>query len=224
MIAMRPGADGTVVISHDGPVMTEPRDSFRWHEGITPEERRALLGVPEGQTVWLTGLSGSGKSSVSVALERVLLEHGRPALVLDGDNLRHGLNVDLGLSPKDRAENVRRVGEVAKLFAGVGWVAIVPVISPYAADRDLVRARHAADGLRFSEVYVDTPLEVCQQRDPKGLYAKAIAGEITGMTGMDAPYEAPAAPELHLDGTAALDSLVESVLGLLACDNEGGLT
>jgi bifunctional enzyme CysN/CysC len=204
--------------------MTERSDSFRWHEGITPDERRALLCLPAGQTVWLTGLSGSGKSSVAVALERVLLERGRPALVLDGDNLRHGLNVDLGLSPKDRAENVRRVGEVAKLFAAVGWVAIVPVISPYAADRDLVRASHIADGLGFSEVYVDTPLEVCQQRDPKGLYAKAIAGEITGMTGMDAPYEAPADPELHLDGTAALESLVESVLELIGSSSSGGRT
>jgi bifunctional enzyme CysN/CysC len=195
--------------------MTEPENSFRWHEGISPDGRRELLGLPVGQTVWLTGLSGSGKSSVSVALERVLLERGRPALVLDGDNLRHGLNADLGLSPADRAENVRRVGEVAKLFAGVGWVAIVPVISPYKADRDLVRASHLAGGLGFSEVYVDTPLAVCQQRDPKGLYKKAIAGEITGMTGMDAPYEAPADPELHLDGTATLESLVAQVLTLI---------
>jgi bifunctional enzyme CysN/CysC len=195
--------------------LNDRTDAFRWHEGISPEERRALLGLPVGQTLWLTGLSGSGKSSVAVALERVLLESRKPALVLDGDNLRHGLNVDLGLSPKDRAENVRRVGEVAKLFAGVGWVAIVPVISPYAADRDLVRASHLAGGFGFSEIYVDTPLEVCQQRDPKGLYAKAIAGEITGMTGMDAPYEAPAAPELHLDGTASLESLVAAVLELM---------
>ena len=159
---------------------------------------------------------------VAVALERVLLEGGRPALVLDGDNLRHGLNADLGLSPQDRAENVRRVGEGAKLFAGVGWVAIVPVISPYAADRDLVRASHVAGGLAFSEVYVDTALEVCQQRDPKGLYAKAIAGEITGMTGMDAPYEAPSAPELHVDGTASLETLVASVLGLIGSSSSGG--
>jgi bifunctional enzyme CysN/CysC len=201
--------------------MTEPHvndriASFRWHEGISPDERLALLGLAPGQTVWLTGLSGSGKSSVAVALERVLLEQGRPALVLDGDNLRHGLNADLGLTPADRTENVRRVGEVAKLFAGVGWVAIVPVISPYRAGRDGVRVSHVAAGLGFSEVYVDTPLEVCQQRDPKGLYKKAIAGEITGMTGMDAPYEAPSNPELHLDGTASLESLVERVLALMA--------
>jgi adenylyl-sulfate kinase len=199
---------------NDDLVMTETA-SFRWHEGISPEQRRALLGLPTGQTVWFTGLSGSGKSSVAVAVERALLEKGRPALVLDGDNLRHGLNSDLGLSPQDRAENVRRVGEVAKLFAGVGWVALVPVISPYAAGRDAVRLAHEAGDIRFSEVYVDTPLEVCQTRDPKGLYAKAAAGELTGMTGVDAPYEAPAQPELHLDGAADLDDLVRQVLDLL---------
>ncbi len=165
--------------------------------------------------MWLTGLSGSGKSSVAVEVERALLEAGRPAVILDGDNLRHGLNRDLGLSAEDRAENVRRVGEVAKLFAGVGWVALVPVISPYIADRDAVRASHEAGGLAFREIYVDTPLEVCQSRDPKGLYAKAAAGQLTGMTGMDAPYEAPVRPDLHLDGTAAMGSLVGQVLALI---------
>ncbi len=189
--------------------------SFRWHEGINPEQRRALLGLPVGQTVWFTGLSGSGKSSVAVAVERALLEKGLPALVLDGDNLRHGLNSDLGLTPEDRAENVRRVGEVAKLFAGVGWVALVPVISPYASGRDAVRAVHKSGDIRFSEVYVDTPLAVCKTRDPKGLYAKAEAGQLTGMTGIDAPYEAPVHPELHLDGAADLDQLVGQVLELL---------
>ncbi len=198
--------------------MTET-GSFRWHEGISPQERRTLLGLSQGQTVWLTGLSGSGKSSVAVEVERVLLESGRPALILDGDNLRHGLNRDLGLSAEDRAENVRRVGEVAKLFAGVGWVVLVPVISPYIAGRDAVRASHEAGGLRFAEVYVDTPLEVCQSRDPKGLYAKAAAGQLTGMTGIDAPYEAPVCPDLHLDGSAAMDSLVGQVLMLI---DEGG--
>src|SRR6201999_4220674 len=186
-----------------------------WHDGISPQERRTLLGLSEGQTVWLTGLSGSGKSSVAVAVERALLEAGRPAIILDGDNLRHGLNRDLGLSAEDRAENVRRVGEVAKLFAGVGWVALVPVISPYVADRDKVRASHEEGALRFSEIYVDTPLEVCQSRDPKGLYAKAAAGEIKGMRGIDPPYEAPANPELHLDGTAPLESLLGQVMALI---------
>jgi bifunctional enzyme CysN/CysC len=195
--------------------MTET-GSFRWHDGISPQERRTLLGLPPGQTVWLTGLSGSGKSSVAVAVERALLESGRPAIILDGDNLRHGLNRDLGLSAGDRAENVRRVGEVAKLFAGVGWVALVPVISPYVADRDAVRASHESGGLAFTEIYVDTPLEVCQSRDPKGLYAKAAAGELTGMTGIDAPYEPPLRPDLHLDGTAPLDDLLGQVLALIA--------
>jgi bifunctional enzyme CysN/CysC len=194
--------------------MTET-SAFRWHDGINSEERRALLGLSVGQTIWFTGLSGSGKSSVAVAVERALIERGQPALVLDGDNLRHGLNSDLGLSPQDRAENVRRVGEVAKLFAGVGWTALVPVISPYAAGRDAVRAAHDAGDLRFAEVYVDTPLDICQARDPKGLYAKAAAGQLTGMTGIDAPYEAPARPELHLDGAAAIDSLVKQVLELM---------
>jgi bifunctional enzyme CysN/CysC len=189
--------------------------AFQWHEGISPQRRRELLGLPDGQTIWFTGLSGSGKSSVAVAVERVLLQRGRPALVLDGDNLRHGLNRDLGLSRADRAENVRRVGEVAKLFTSVGWIALVPVISPYAADRDAVRASHQRDGLRFSEIHVDTPLDVCRQRDPKGLYAKAEAGELTGMTGVDAPYEIPLSPELRLDGATALALLVQQVLELI---------
>jgi bifunctional enzyme CysN/CysC len=190
-------------------------ETFRWHPGITAAERRRLLGLPMGRTVWFTGLSGSGKSSVAVEVERALLERGRPALILDGDNLRHGLNRDLGLSPADRAENVRRVGEVAKLFADAGWVALVPVISPYAAGRDQVRACHREADVAFAEVYVDTPLAVCQQRDPKGLYAKALAGEITGMTGMDAPYEPPTRPELHLDGTRPPDELLAAVLTLI---------
>ena len=195
--------------------MTDRSETFRWHESITAEQRRELLGLPAGRTVWFTGLSGSGKSSVSVEVERALLERGRPALILDGDNLRHGLNSDLGLAPADRTENVRRVGEVARLFAEVGWVALVPVISPYAAGRDGVRARHDAGSIPFAEVYVDTPLEVCQQRDPKGLYAKAIRGELTGMTGMDAPYEPPPHPELHLDGTRPPDELLAAVLTLI---------
>jgi bifunctional enzyme CysN/CysC len=152
----------------------------------------------EGLTVWLTGLSGSGKSTIAVAVEAALLERGRHAYLLDGDNLRHGLNGNLGFSAEDRAENVRRVGEVAKLVADAGTVALVSLVSPYAADRDRVRAAHADAGLRFVEVFVDTPLEECERRDPKGLYAKARAGELKGMTGIDDPYEAPAEPELVL--------------------------
>jgi bifunctional enzyme CysN/CysC len=165
-----------------------------WHEGdVGPEERPT-----RGATVWLTGLSGSGKSTVAVALERLVVADGRPAYRLDGDNLRHGLNADLGFSAEDRDENVRRAGEVARLMADAGVVAIVPLISPYRAGRDRARAVHEAAGIAFLEVFVDTPIELCEQRDPKGLYAKARAGEITGFTGIDDPYEAPDAPELVL--------------------------
>jgi bifunctional enzyme CysN/CysC len=161
--------------------------------------------------VWFTGLSGSGKSTIANAVAERLLDIGRPAYVLDGDNLRHGLNADLGFSAADRAENVRRVGEVARLMADAGLVVLVPVISPYRADRDRVRAAHEAAGLRFAEVFVDTPLELCEQRDPKGLYAKARAGEVTGMTGIDDPYEPPLTPDLVLtpsDLAAQVDAVV----------------
>ncbi len=173
-----------------------------WHAGEVEREDRPSSGA----TVWLTGLSGSGKSTVAVALERLLVEGGRPAYRLDGDNVRHGLNADLGFSEADRTENVRRVGEVARLLADAGVVAIVPLISPYRAGRDRARAIHAESGVPFLEVFVDTPIDECERRDPKGLYAKARAGEITGFTGVDDPYEAPEAPELVLtpaDGTPA---------------------
>jgi bifunctional enzyme CysN/CysC len=165
-----------------------------WHHGGVSREGRPFTGA----TVWLTGLSGSGKSTVAVEVERLLVAEGRPAYILDGDNLRHGLNADLGFSPADRTENIRRVGEVARLMADAGVVALVPVISPYRADRDRARGIHDDAEVPFLEVFVDTPLDVCESRDPKGLYAKARAGEITGFTGVDAPYEAPAAPDLRL--------------------------
>lgn len=165
-----------------------------WHGGEVERADRPSLGA----TVWLTGLSGSGKSTVAVELERLLVQAGRPAYRLDGDNLRHGLNADLGFSTADRDENVRRAGEVARLLADAGVVAIVPLISPYRAGRDRARAVHVAAGVPFVEVFVDTPIEVCEQRDPKGLYAKARAGEITGFTGIDDPYEPPLEPELRL--------------------------
>jgi bifunctional enzyme CysN/CysC len=171
-----------------------------WHHSqVERDARWAALGTgAAGATVWLTGLSGSGKSTVAVALEQELLTAGRPAYLLDGDNLRHGLNGDLGFSADDRDENVRRVAHVARLFADAGVVAIVPLISPYRRARELARSLHDTAGLRFVEVFVDTPLELCEQRDPKGLYAKARAGELTGMTGIDDPYEAPLDPELTL--------------------------
>ena len=135
---------------------------------------------------------------MAVEVERLLVESGRPAYLLDGDNLRQGLNGDLGFSADDRTENVRRVGEVARLFADAGVVALVPVISPYVADRARVREIHELADVPFAEVFVDTPIEICEQRDPKGLYAKARAGEITGFTGIDDPYESPESPELRL--------------------------
>ena len=184
-----------------------------WHAGAVARGDRPTAGA----TVWFTGLSGSGKSTVAVAVERALVAGGRPAYLLDGDNLRHGLNADLGFSAADRGENIRRVGEVARLFADAGVVALVPVISPYRADRNRARAVHAAAGLPFVEVFVDTPLAVCEARDPKGLYAKARAGEITGFTGIDDPYEAPEAPDLRLtpdDGDA--EAQAARVLAALA--------
>ena len=181
---------------------------------VTREQRWAATGT-NGATVWLTGLSGSGKSTIAVALEAQLLAAGTAAYMLDGDNLRHGLNGDLGFSAEDRAENVRRAGEVAQLFADAGIVAVVPLISPYRADRDRVRERHEAAGLRFLEVFVDTPIEVCEQRDPKGLYAKARAGEITGFTGVDDPYEAPLAPDLRLDGSHTAEAAATEIAAKL---------
>jgi adenylyl-sulfate kinase len=169
-------------------------DNIVWHHGEVAREERPTRGA----TVWLTGLSGSGKSTVAARVERLLVEAGRPAYVLDGDNVRHGLNADLGFSDDDRRENVRRVGEVARLMADAGVVALVPVISPFRDGRDAVRAMHAAAGVPFVEVFVDTPIEECERRDPKGLYAKARAGELPGFTGIDAPYEPPASPELVL--------------------------
>ncbi|HUF33540.1 MAG TPA: adenylyl-sulfate kinase [Acidimicrobiales bacterium] len=172
--------------------------NLTWHEPeLARGERWAALGLV-GATVWFTGLSGSGKSTVAAAVERLLVESGRPAYLLDGDNVRHGLSADLGFSDDDRTENVRRVGEVARLLADAGMVALVPVISPFRAGRDAVRAAHAAAELPFVEVFVDTPIEECERRDPKGLYAKARAGQLTGFTGIDSPYEAPAAPDLRL--------------------------
>lgn len=169
-----------------------------WHPGSRPRAERWDAIGSQGATVWFTGLSGSGKSTVAVAVEGALLTKGRPCYLLDGDNLRHGLNGDLGFTPADRSENVRRVGEVARLFADAGVLALVPLISPYRADRDRARAAHDLAGVPFVEVFVDTPIEVCEERDPKGLYAKARAGELTGFTGIDDPYEAPEDPEIVL--------------------------
>jgi len=188
-----------------------------WHtSGVAREVRWSVAGV-HGATIWLTGLSGSGKSTIAGLVEQALVDAGVLTYTLDGDNLRHGLNGNLGFSADDRAENVRRVGEVARLFADAGVVAVVPLISPYRAERDHARALHEAAGLTFLEVFVDTPLEVCEARDPKGLYRQARAGEITGFTGVDDPYEPPTAPELVVgrDGGSAAEAAA-AIVSLLA--------
>ena len=161
-----------------------------WHPGHVARADRPFRGA----TIWFTGLSGSGKSTVAVACEEQLVGAGRPAYVLDGDNIRHGLNGDLGFSAEDRAENVRRVGHVACLMADAGLVALVPLVSPYRADRDAVRQLHAAAGLPFVEVFVDTPIELCEQRDPKGLYAKARAGELRASPASTTPTRRRSTP------------------------------
>ena len=196
--------------------MDRRSQNVTWHaHAVTRERRTELLGA-DGATVWFTGLPASGKSTVAVALEAALLDRGRAAYLLDGDNLRHGLNGDLGFSAEDRAENVRRTGEVARLFADAGLVALAALVSPYAADRRRIRERHEADGLRFVEVYVNTPLEECERRDPKGLYARARAGELPGLTGVDDPYEPPARPELELRPLEqGVPETVAAVLALL---------
>jgi bifunctional enzyme CysN/CysC len=187
-----------------------------WHEAGTERDARWAVVGGRGATVWLTGLSGSGKSTVAVELLGLLAAAGVPAYGLDGDNLRHGLNGDLGFTASDREENIRRVGEVARLFADAGLVAVVPVISPYRAGREHARRVHADTGLEFVEVFVDTPIEVCEARDVKGLYAKARAGELTGFTGVDDPYEAPDAADLVIPGaTTPPDAAAGAVVEIL---------
>jgi adenylylsulfate kinase len=186
--------------------MTEAKaTNITWHEGhVTREERQKLL-KQKGCTLWFTGLSGSGKSTIAFTLEHALVQRGRLAYVLDGDNIRHGLNKNLGFTAADREENIRRIGEVAKLFADTGVVTLTSFISPYRKDRDTVRELHKAAGVPFIEVFLNTPIETCETRDPKGLYKKARAavasGKGMGFTGVDDPYEAPTNPELTLDAT-----------------------
>lgn len=179
--------------------MADPKSThIRWHASdLTREERWARLRA-RGATLWFTGLSGSGKSTIACALERALVEEGVFAYRLDGDNIRHGLNANLGFSSEDRRENIRRIGEVSKLFADAGAIVLTSFISPYRADRARVRALHAEVSLPFFEVFVETPLDVCETRDPKGLYEKARRGEIPLFTGVSDPYEAPDAAELVL--------------------------
>ncbi len=169
-----------------------------WHSGHVDRKERGNLLKQKGLTIWLTGLPSSGKSTIAFTLEHKLVKQGRLAYVLDGDNVRHGLNKNLGFSAEDREENIRRIGEVAKLFADAGIITITSFISPYRNDRNRARTIHQDSGLTFIEIFIDTPVEICEERDPKGLYQKARRGEIKGFTGVDDPYEPPVNPELVL--------------------------
>ncbi len=189
-------------------------DNITWHDGhVTAEQRQAILGQ-RGAVLWFTGLSGSGKSTVARRVEQLLLLAGNQTYVLDGDNLRMGLNQDLGFSADDRTENIRRVGCVAQLFADAGVVCLSAFISPYRADRQAARER-VPQG-QFLEVFIDTPLEVCEARDPKGLYKKARAGEIPTFTGISAPYESPESPEIHVKtADRSVESCAQEVVDYL---------
>lgn len=196
--------------------MEQKATNVHWHEGeVSNIDRYRMLGQ-KGATLWFTGLSGSGKSTVAVALEKELARRGRLAYRLDGDNIRLGINKNLGFSAEDRKENIRRIGEIAKLFVDAGVIALTSFISPYRADRDAARATHEAAGMDFIEVYVDCPLEEAEKRDPKGLYKKARAGQIKNFTGIDDPYEAPEKPELVLKtADMTLEDEVQAVLKLM---------
>ena len=193
--------------------------NITWHEAVVTAEDREKLLNQKGCVIWFTGLSGSGKSTLANAVGQVLHQQQHHTYVLDGDNVRHGLNKNLGFSPEDREENIRRIGEVAKLFADAGTIVLTAFISPYRTDRDQARAL-IAEG-RFVEVFVDCPLEVCEERDTKGLYKKARAGEIKEFTGISAPYEPPLNPEVTVD-TAAL-SIEECAQAVVSVLNKAGL-
>ncbi len=208
-------AAGMVLRAHEdpGPPTGPHSPGVIWHEPALPRrERWSVLGL-RGATVWLTGLPASGKSTIAEELERALVGLGRPAYLLDGENVRHGLSGDLGFSPADRSEHARRVASVARMFADAGLVVITALVSPAAADREFARELHEEAGLDFVEAWVDTPLEDCERRDPHGLYARARAGQLPGFTGIDAPYEEPERPDVRLHG--AQDTVETSVERLL---------
>jgi bifunctional enzyme CysN/CysC len=212
-ILIDPDTNGTVaagMVLRDVSAQTASPNAVR-HQSLVTAADRAV----QGKTVWLTGLSGAGKSSVAMLVERKLIEKGVPAYVLDGDNLRHGLNADLGFSMADRAENLRRLAYVATLLADSGQIVLVPAISPLAEHREMARKVHTDAGFDFVEVFCDTPLAECEKRDPKGLYAKARAGEITHFTGIDSPYQRPKNPDLRLTSDCTLDEQAQSVIDLL---------
>lgn len=170
--------------------------NITWHEGHVDRKIRETMLQQKGCTIWMTGLPSSGKSTLAFTLEHALVQRSRLTYVLDGDNVRHGLNKNLSFSAEDREENIRRIGEVAKLFSDAGFITITSFISPYRKDREIARRIHNEAGLFFVEIFIDAPVEICEQRDPKGLYKKARRGEIRGFTGIDDPYEPPENPEL----------------------------
>lgn len=187
-----------------------------WHDGKVSMQDRHNLIRQKGATLWMTGLSGSGKSTISVALERSLFEKGILSYRLDGDNIRLGINKNLGFSADDRKENIRRIGEVSKLFTDAGIITLASFISPYRKDREEVRKIHEDSGLTFVEIFIDCSLKSAEERDPKGLYKKARNGEIKNFTGIDDPYEAPTNPEIHLiSDKMSLDDEVKTVLNYL---------
>jgi bifunctional enzyme CysN/CysC len=214
-ILIDPDTNGTVaagMVRDTTPAATRAAtpNAVRHQNLVTAQDR-----LSRGSTVWFTGLSGSGKSSVAMLVEQKLLESGRPAYVLDGDNLRHGLNADLGFTMDDRAENLRRLAHIATLLADSGQIVLVPAISPLEEHRALARKVHADQGYDFYEVFCDTPLEDCERRDPKGLYAKARAGEITHFTGIDSPYQRPKKPDLRLTPEQSVEGLAQLVIDMI---------
>lgn len=197
--------------------------NIKWHEASISAQQRALQKRQKPCLVWLTGLSGSGKSTLASALDHALYQRGLHSYILDGDNIRHGISRDLGFSAEDRTENIRRVGEVAKLMVDAGLIVISAMISPYRSDRKLVRELFSAG--EFIEVHVSTPIEVCEARDPKGMYRKARAGKIKNFTGIDSPYEAPVSAEVSVDTSClALSSSVDYVLNVIESLNKGVTT
>jgi bifunctional enzyme CysN/CysC len=203
---------GMIIEAHMERPDEQPLEVTWDRHGLARRARWALLGQ-RGATLWLTGLPASGKSTIAAALEERLARDGYRAYRLDGDNLRHGLNSDLGFDPGDRAENIRRVAHVASLFADAGTIALVSAISPYAVDRALARSVHERGELEFVEVFVDTPLEECERRDPKGLYARCRSGKLQGLTGVDAPYERPREPDVELRSAEHdLEKMVETLV------------
>jgi bifunctional enzyme CysN/CysC len=213
---------GTILEPREVKPGNHARNDIRWHPSSLDRDYRWNATGQRGATIWFTGLPGSGKSTVAVAVERALVESGDVAYLLDGDNIRHGLSDDLGFTAGDRAENIRRVGHLTRLFADAGVVALASLVSPLKSDREIARALSEAAKLPFVEVYISTSLTECEKRDPKGLYAKARAGELKGLTGVDAPYEPPENPDLVLDTTEAdLDELVAKVLEVLKARRDG---